>query len=67
METHHVTIEELKAAGPERAATGRQLAAAIIGDKGKPPTFNNIRKPDLHKFKAFVGNQSRTCLEGMAQ
>ncbi|CAK0788318.1 unnamed protein product [Prorocentrum cordatum] len=73
METQNATIEELKATGPEKEGgrLRRQLTAAIIGDKVKLPTFDNSRKPYFHdwsyKFKAFVGNHGRKCLEGMAQ
>ncbi|CAK0899784.1 unnamed protein product, partial [Prorocentrum cordatum] len=48
-----------------------QIMGALIGDKGKPPSFGNVKKPDYFdwsfKFKAFIGNQSRKALEGMNQ
>ena len=76
VETQNQTITGLQAERAEAAASSQQqttntFASAIIGDKGKPPTFDNVKKPDFHdwnfKFKAFIGNQSRKCLEGMTQ
>ena len=64
-------VERAEAAASSQQQTTKAFANAIIGDKGKPPTFDNVRKPDFHdwnfKFKAFIGNQSRKCLEGMTQ
>ncbi|CAK0857324.1 unnamed protein product [Prorocentrum cordatum] len=76
VENQNQTITGLQTERADAEAANRQqstkaFANAIIGDKGKPPTFDNMKKPDFHdwafKFKAYIGNQSRKCLEGMTQ
>ena len=74
VETHSRTIVGLQQQGAAAAAAAalrqqRSFADAIIGDKGRPPTFDGAKKPDFHDWnferRAYIGNQSQKCFEGM--
>ncbi|CAK0802014.1 unnamed protein product, partial [Prorocentrum cordatum] len=81
IENQDATIGQLQeasstatAAAETVAATGQrrdQIMDALIGGKGKPPSFANVKKPDYFdwsfKFNAFIGNRSRKALEGVTQ
>ena len=47
------------------------MGDAIIGDRGQPPSFDAVKKPDFadwnFKLEAFVGNLTQLALTGMSE